>query len=480
MKEIFRLSAIVAASFSAMFITLGVWDFGGSAACANSGPPFWSGATGSGIYTDNCPIEVRGETLTFDVREYPSPYYESEEDYLAYEGKVTAEYTFVNPTDEEISAALYFPFGTLPDYVWSEYTGNMFRYADDTGKYGITADGVPLEVSVRHTYPSELYVGFDFVTESGKLLDDCKTYGFYTPQTPVYAYTYAMKEVDAAAENACAFTDIATDGSDMRILCDYRIRNIAEGHTEVGFYAESGREITVYAVGKPFAEDLRWKFYRNGFDKEKGECGGSAVLTGTAETTFAELLLSCRAEDSAVSEVDYYNAMVDYWIGDNTVVYFSASDDYLSKNLMRWYAYALTFAPGQTIVNTVTAPVYPTVGFDTDPFTYEYVYLVSPAAGWADFRDLEINILTDDYLLYDTQGFTKTEQGYRAYFATLPEGELIFTLSSSDSPTYIQRGTDWTFFIFIGLALFYVLPAVLILGVAVWSIVYVGRKNKNV
>lgn len=481
MKGMMRFSVFVVVL--GLIFSSGVGYFNGNSASANSGPSFWSGATGSGIYTKDCPVIVSGECLTFDVRKFPEPYYESEEEYLAYDGKVTAEYTFVNPTDEEISVALYFPFGTSPAYVWSEYAGRDFRYADDTGKYVLKADGKAVDVTVRHSYaPTEIADGFEFVAQSEKLLDDYKIYDdFYAPHTPVYAYTYEIKEVDAAAENAFAFAEIFTDGSTMRVLCDYRIGELGDDRVELGFNIGTGRNITLYTVGESLSDQPNWKFYRNGYYKNRGECSARITLVERTETTFADLILSCRPNGSNVSDVDYYNAMLDYRIGDSTALYFSGDDDLLSRYLMRWYSYTLNFAAGQTIVNTVTAPIYPMIRFDTDPCMYEHTYLISPAAGWADFRDLEINILTDSYLLNDTRGFAKTETGYRVAFDVLPDGELNFSLCSSDSPQYRSNayGVVWIFLLVGSVILFYVLPVALILGLAVWAIVYACRKRKR-
>ena len=71
-----------------------------SPSLANSAPRFWQGTDTSGVIaaTDDCPLTVERETLTFDIGEFPDTYYESEKGFLAYAGKVSAEYVFRNPT----------------------------------------------------------------------------------------------------------------------------------------------------------------------------------------------------------------------------------------------------------------------------------------------------------------------------------------------------------------------------------------------
>ena len=79
---------------------------------ANSAQTNWSGidATGAIIIQDESPIVVEKEVLTLDIWEFPKNYYKDLEEYLAYSGKVTAEYTFYNPSDYTVTAKLLFPF----------------------------------------------------------------------------------------------------------------------------------------------------------------------------------------------------------------------------------------------------------------------------------------------------------------------------------------------------------------------------------
>ena len=83
-------------------------------AYANSAQRHWSGTdvTGAVVTGEDCPIVVERELLTFDVQEFPEQYYPDTDSFLAYTGKVTAEYTFRNPADYTVTATLVFPFGT--------------------------------------------------------------------------------------------------------------------------------------------------------------------------------------------------------------------------------------------------------------------------------------------------------------------------------------------------------------------------------
>ena len=87
-------------------------------ASANSAQTQWRGtdATGAIVTENDCPLIVEHELLTFDIGQFPESYYREVSDYLAYSGRVTAEYTFYNPADYSVDATLVFPFGAIPDY----------------------------------------------------------------------------------------------------------------------------------------------------------------------------------------------------------------------------------------------------------------------------------------------------------------------------------------------------------------------------
>lgn len=79
------------------------------AAHANSGPDYYYGTDGTVLYpVDDCPLEVEGELLTFDVQKFPQEFALD-----GYNSTVTAEYTFFNPSDEDVVVGMLFPFGAV-------------------------------------------------------------------------------------------------------------------------------------------------------------------------------------------------------------------------------------------------------------------------------------------------------------------------------------------------------------------------------
>lgn len=154
--------------------------------------------------------------------------------------------------------------------------------------------------------------------------------------------------------------------------------------------------------------------------------------------TFYELAMTEYEEASGVTENDWYNAAVGYFRSGETVPGLLDLWEWgqgldFSGLLMQWYEYEITVGPGEHLVNTVTAPLYPDVDTGDDPSLYRYTYLLSPARTWKSFGTLEIEIRTP-YRMQESslEGFVPWKDGewtgYRLECSGLPEGELIFAL----------------------------------------------------
>lgn len=170
---------------------------------ANSAQTQWQGidSAGSTVIDGNCPIEVVGEVLTFDIDTFPDFYGIYTEDTAnSYDAKVTAEYTFRNPSDLTVSARLAFPFGNLPSYYSYTYdakTGERVPISD-TERYSITVDGETIDRVVRHTYGSNTQ--FDLDKDLTRLSDEYITDSFFSPEPRDEIYIYCRRRVQGGAD----------------------------------------------------------------------------------------------------------------------------------------------------------------------------------------------------------------------------------------------------------------------------------------
>lgn len=457
-------------------------------AFANSAQTRFEGvnSTGAIMADKESPIIVEKELLTFDVQEFPKEYYRTADEFLTYEAKVTAEYTFYNPSEYTVTSTLLFPFGNLPDYntgVYDEELGGN-TYFNDTEKFGITIDGQTIDKKVRHSL-HYYHEQFDLDKDLALLHDGYATDDFYSPDLTVTKYTYKISGVDTDTYNAA---DVAFDVSKGNGKTVIYFPQQSGGHKQdddqmrISTWVDKNeRVIELYAIGEPFTDLPEWKFYENGAVEDGKEISGTMTLENTEAYTFKEFALEGWNEDIGVSESDWYNAVVAELLADKTryeypIVDLERYEDGLYRYLMRWYEYEITLEPGERIVNAVTAPMYPAINLNYEPAIFKYTYLLSPAKTWKDFGELEIAINTPYYITESNiEGFTKTENGYSLILEGLPDGEFEFTLCSAEKAVKQHNGylsTEWIY-IFVGVCAFLVVG-----GIVAFVVIKTKRHKK--
>lgn len=410
-------------------------------ASANSAQSQWTGTTSTGaIVTDeNCPIIVENELLTFDIKEFPLQYYSEISDFLEYSGKVTAEYSFYNPADYIVNATLVFPFGHVPDYgyVYDHETSEHIWNAD-TDKYGITVNGESIDKQIRHTlipFDSE----FELERDMAKLYESYMEDPFYTPELPVMKYTFLASDVDVETYDAAtaAFV-LSVDSMKTKVFMENQCGGSdVENGVRLDTWVNLDEPFSVYIMGEPLQQLPEWKFYNNGACTD--EISGKMNLINTETISFKDFALSKYDINSGVLDYDWYNAVVsllNYFEWSYGAIQSTEVDLDVSQRLMRWYQYDITMEPGEKIVNTVTAPMYPSFNIEYTPPIFEYTYLLSPARTWAAFGNLDIIVNTPYYMTQSgMDGFKRTDFGYECHLSGLPEGELTFTLCSKENPS---------------------------------------------
>ena len=445
---------------------------------ANSAQRHWSGtdSTGALVKDKNCPLVVDKELLTFDVREFPKNYYNSTEEFLAYTGKVTAEYTFRNPADYTVTATLVFPFGNLPhygEYIYDSPTDKHIAVSD-TEKYGVKVNGKLIKAAVRHTLKN-IGTPFSLDEDMPKLTDGYISDGFFRPDLPVWVQQYSVEGIGAENQAATAAFVLREDSSKTRVLWEEKsgIATLKDGIRMSG-WTKTGDTLTVYIFGEPPKDGIAWSLYENGACKKKID--GTITLKCSEQMTFWDFVFREYDNNSGISESDWYNAQVAFLNdGSKDWMYGGIYTEKSSFSLMRWYEYTLTLEPGQTLTNTVTAPLYPAIDAGYTPSIYTYSYLLSPAKTWAQFGELKIVVNTPYYMTENNQSsFSKTEKGYELTLPGLPEEELTFTLSESEHPRPPKLSLPFhPVFLFAGFAGF------VLIGGGVIAVVLIVKRKKN-
>lgn len=411
---------------------------------ANSAQTQWRGVDSSGpvLADQDCPVVVERENLTFELMTFPDGHSASTEQNPAYDGRVTAEYEFFNPADYTVQMKLLFPFGAEPSYSYSEET--------DILKYQITAAGQPVKKKLRYSY-LEAGRQFDLTADLALLQDGWAEDAFYSPDMPVEKFVYEISGLDETNTAANAALDLpAFDGARMVYFTEQSGSAVQENDTaRVSAWAKNGDHMTVYVIGEPFETMPQWTFYKDGGVENGTEIAGTAVLLEQEQMTFKDFALRNYPQNSPETETDWYNAVLaSYRAQSYEGAPYIFNDTWPEETLpqMRWYEYELEIGPGEHLINTVEAPVYPSIDARETNTVYGYTYLLSPAATWARFSNLHVEIHTPYLLSASSVGdFEKTDTGYRFTSSELPEEELTFNLSEK-APAAERKGPSYLIF----------------------------------
>lgn len=402
---------------------------------AESTPSYWEGARASGaiVKGEDCPIVVEKETLHLNITSLPR---EGKLELSRYTSQAVAEYTFYNPTSDDVNMTLLFPFCVFPSYVQANTADKIST---------VLVNDLTTECSVRYSYASS---EFNADQDLERVRDEKKTDYFYREDMPVTEYRVIATEEEAAS--GIANIQLSYNHKRTRVIFPAEGTRLTLSRGDMYAYTPllgtEQKYSVFYVVGEPLTQ------------------AKLATREGDLEPiappmTFGEFALADWSEDSGVSEVDWYNAVVDL-LNDRGALGGSVDCCILhTGNLLRWYEYEITVPANGRIVNKVKTPLYPTVEGNKNP-RYEYSYLLSPAAKWADFKNIEIRIETPYLLLGGSLDFIKEERadgtGYTYTFsrASLPQGELTFVLTEREDgdsdfniydKSFLRPSNTWAF-----------------------------------
>ncbi len=412
-------------------------------ASANSAQMYFHGTAASGVVVNciECPVGVEKENLTFNIKELPKTYYGEGEEYP---NTVTAEYHLKNANDFTANLRLAFPFDTSAHIASNGENSSL----------GVFLDGQPVPYTLRRTFKRGT-----FITEQdvSKLRDDLLETPYFTQNTPVYIYYIDISGVKSEERRAAVSFDIYKDDGVQILSSNWGKYSPTEnGILNVGLWAEVPSDtVCIASIGGEIKDiQSRLTLYEDLSYKRK--LSGSVTVNEAKceQTTYKNFILSYYELGKQlipnISETDFYNAATEKLSSSDTFPYLGSLNEVYRMETLCWYQYDISIAPNSTAVHTVTAPIFPTIdlqGYSAAYYTYEY--LLSPASGWKYFKDLNINIITDSYMVGGDRSpasltFEKTDDGYSAQADRLPEGELTFNLCKIEDPTP-NLARKWTF-----------------------------------
>lgn len=439
---------------------------------ANSAQRYFYGETASGValLDDESPLVITNERLVFDIQGFSHGKIENR-----LINTVKAEYTIHNPSEYTVTSDLVFPFSQRINYLTDG------EYQEQLTMYDVTIDDEEVTKSLRHSFMIGDWHNFELEANLSLISDDKLSAPYFNQGTIIYKYDFMLT---GAFQNQLYTTEFSIP-EDYRgiVLCSKpNVYFHATTHSNIGVNLYNKDTFSLYLIGeniKNFDNTFRV------FLGDNGPFADEAYLDIKTDTWSDEQFVASHYSnlDTLISSVDKYNGVVGYlrFLREEQNMFFG---DYrgtdFSNDLLTWYEYQIQLTPNQTIVNSVTAPIFPTIDNNYDPVLFEYHYLVSPASTWTSFANLEIVINTPYYVLKSSYGdFNKTDNGYVLQFSSLPDGELIFLVSRSQKPISRSQSIITAILYFLSTVGLGILFLMVLIGLVVISVILLTRKPKR-
>lgn len=413
---------------------------------------------------NNSSFSVIDRKITFDIRSLPEKAYESAGDFLLYDAKVTATYTYKNHTNMDITTKLFLPVTQIPDYgILFDEDFNAL-YPDNLNKHSVSINNALSTTVLRHTLP-ETNAMYDYHLSSENLPKDNFIASPYNinKDTPVIKLTYLLENTD----KAFTYVKINTQNENDKFLVDS-----FSGTDILG--VQKNRTFTVYALNYSVIPNIEFTTFSD-FDLEY-PTNATVSLIESETSSLLDTLLSFKRDDS-ITDMDWYNAQIQsmYFYGK------CADVEYLQNlTLSRWLEYSLFIPANDTAVVETITPIYPFIDYEYEPASYVFCFKL-PVSQYLDEDDIDIDLITPLYIEYldyttvtDHSSFWDGD-GYELEYDDELGAEISFALSETESEFFYDFDDTG---LIIGTVILLVLPIVFV-GAGLLTTVLIVRKDKK-
>ncbi|OPL08930.1 MAG: hypothetical protein AVO33_08445 [delta proteobacterium ML8_F1] len=404
-----------------------------SSAFANSGPVYWEGYPSTQVLAVDreATLEVKSENLIFDFTGNEGVSYNLT-------GDVQATYEFYNPLSEAQEVAMAFPFiGSLRNLKQEEMLitqdGEVLDYVLRLG--GPVPRGNPEEPLPKQRLP------FEGILQDIKTRPTAEEKAFLQREGRVYTF-----EVTPASEEPVNFAvDFNFKAADTQVLTSgFNRYERRDDETRIASWCRGRSVLEIFVIGEGvdfdiagFADGALEK-PTEGFTWEVTD--RSENLQGYLEKILLETFL--LEEDEILEETV---GMLGRRLRENFPLWggYASEMDFsydLEQERMMVLLYEVALEAESVSEVTVNYRTRATMDHtrSLEP-QYTVEYLLNPAGYWQAFEDLSIEILTSDELPYLVESTLDFKSGgknrYTAYFKSLPEEDLVFTLYGKEQVT---------------------------------------------
>lgn len=381
-------------------------------------------------------IVLEKQSVTFNVPEFPAAVNESTAALEQYSASVTTEYTFYNPTEEDVSMDLLLPIGPVTEYeiVYNGETGQADQIKAPSF-YSVSTDGAAVEATPRYTYFTDSSYGdYDPLVSADHVRDGYAT-DLISPEEEVREYQFTVTLPNDIDDDTNYLFWLELEYNPVRtqiVSSSYRSNYVDNGRLQLSFWLRNETEnvISFSTIGDP-VKIVSERVTDNVIEYNEVK---DAIVSEPKidETTFGALVESNYPAACVIGKTDWYNGAVDALLAHrnsstNFIGGWSVSS--LSEmDFMRWLEYSVTIPAGEKVSHVVSVPFFPHFYG-----TYcSYTYHLSPSRSW-EFGTLEVTINTPYYVVNSSFEYTSEENGFTFSRETLPLGNIEFSLSETET-----------------------------------------------
>ena len=364
-------------------------------------------------------IVTQSREVVFDVSSFPLKY----DDYNSinvqdYEASVKVSTVYENVTGKDVVVRAGISVGTRND---------EFSLFND--RYRITVDGVEIERADRYAYRGRYAWSEDAEETVSLLRDERRTDGIFDADTVVKEYVYKVccdtegefdLFVKADLSEGLAFFAEGEKYLESDDFIIYRTR------------ARDGDEIKCYAVGG----DMNILFQT---EKDGTGAACEAVLAKRTDKSLAEVADgSCVIGDSERVRTDWFNLLISYLedgLSDKDTDPFTDTESFAEKYTVLIKEYSFEIKAGNNVTCTLTAPLFPNIDEQYDPYMYRYEFSAGRNEKYADGY-LTRYVINTPYFLTGLPSVEKTEDGY---VIEDKYSSVCFSLCSDENPKYVGK-----------------------------------------
>lgn len=415
-----------------------------------------------GLYaTDNYPIEITNLDYTLNVRDFPwtgwgvSSYYSNFE----------INYVLHNSTNSDCTMTLYTPH-MFPSYC---------NIVDPMAIYEVTVDGEAVDSTYRYAMNSAGGGSANFTdcfaSIRNRKVSDVK----YNSQLKVFKQSYRI-----IANVTPVQMKVTLKASEKVFLGEGHYNDSSSfGKRTLKYYNNTEGEsiLDVYSVGAPLSNQKGCV----SFDKprEYGEGSISVTYLSCEELTFDDLATSCYDENRDVSEVDYYNAVVDKIRSQGGIDCSAGLKQFdVYSELVAWQMFQLTVPSQGDVGCVVSGPLFPKIYESNSNDVFSYEIATDHYYRFSGVSAMNVRVVTEYTKYYQDDKFEVDKPGYIAHYDDCSNASIsLYKSNEKGSGGSISNfGRNFLITFIVLMAFFFVVVPVTVVIIVV---VVTKRKCRN-